>query len=49
VPSAEIVSKVLSQNNSNTTSLKNAGIATPSSKSQSSGEGALYEKLAAKK
>jgi hypothetical protein len=38
LPSAEVVSKVLSQNSSNTTFLKNAGIATPSPKPQSAGE-----------
>ena len=33
LPSAEVVSKVLSQNSSNNTFLKNAGLSTPSSKS----------------
>nr|TKV92879.1 hypothetical protein SEVIR_9G190000v2 [Setaria viridis] len=41
LPSADVVSKVLSQNSSNTTFLKNAGIPTSSSKSQSAGEEAL--------
>jgi DNA repair exonuclease SbcCD ATPase subunit len=49
LPSAEIVSKVLSQNSSNTTFLKNANIATPSSKSPSAGEEALREELAAER
>jgi molecular chaperone GrpE (heat shock protein) len=47
--SAEVVSKVLSQNSSNTTFLKNAGIATPSSKYPSAGEEALHEELAAER
>ncbi|KAG2562292.1 hypothetical protein PVAP13_8KG206701 [Panicum virgatum] len=33
LPSVEVVSKVLSQNSSNSTFLKNAGLSTPSSKS----------------
>ena len=33
LPSAQVVSKVLSQNSSNSTFLKNAGISTPSLKS----------------
>jgi hypothetical protein len=33
LPSAEVVSKVLSQNSSNNTFLKNVGLSTPSSKS----------------
>jgi hypothetical protein len=44
--SAEVVSKVLSQNSSNTTFLKNAGIATPSSRSSSTGEETLREEFA---
>jgi hypothetical protein len=46
LPSAEVVFKILSQNSSNTTFLKNAGIATPSSKSPLAGEEALHEGLA---
>jgi hypothetical protein len=49
LPNAEVVSKVLSRNSSNTTFLKNASIATPSLKSQSAGEEALHEELAAEK
>ncbi|RLM74215.1 hypothetical protein C2845_PM15G03500 [Panicum miliaceum] len=47
--SAEVVSKVLSQNSSNTTFLKNSSIGTPTSKSPSVGEAALCEELAAEK
>jgi hypothetical protein len=49
LPSAEVVSKVLSQNSSNTTFLKNAGIATPSSKAPSASEEPLREELAAER
>ncbi|PUZ50859.1 hypothetical protein GQ55_6G100100 [Panicum hallii var. hallii] len=49
LPSAKVVSKVLSENSSNTTFLKNAGVATPSSKSPSAGEEALHEELAAER
>ena len=49
-PSAEVVSKVLSQNNSNNTFLKNVGISTPSLKSPSSSdEEALRWELDAEK
>jgi len=42
LPSAEVVSKVLSQNSSNNMFLKNTGISSPSSKSLSpTGEEAL--------
>ncbi|RCV37939.1 hypothetical protein SETIT_8G103300v2 [Setaria italica] len=44
-----MVSKVLSQNNSNTTFLKNAGIPTTSSKYQSAGKEALRQELASEK
>ncbi|PUZ56773.1 hypothetical protein GQ55_5G360900 [Panicum hallii var. hallii] len=49
LPNSEVVSKVLSQNSSNTTFFKNTGIATPSSKSKSAGEEALHEELATEK
>jgi septal ring factor EnvC (AmiA/AmiB activator) len=49
LPSDEVVSKVLLQNRSNITFLKNAGILTPSSKSQSASEEALHEELTAEK
>nr|TKV95109.1 hypothetical protein SEVIR_9G339400v2 [Setaria viridis] len=45
LPSADVVSKVLSQNISNTTFLKNVGIPTRSSKSQSAGEEVLRQEL----
>ena len=49
-PSAEVVSKVLSQNSSNNTFLKNVGISTPSLKSPSSSdEEALRWELDAEK
>ncbi|KAG2583340.1 hypothetical protein PVAP13_6KG140500 [Panicum virgatum] len=41
LPSAEVVSKVLSQNSSNNTFLKNVGLSTPSSKSSQAREAAL--------
>uniref|UniRef100_K3ZNZ9 Uncharacterized protein n=1 Tax=Setaria italica TaxID=4555 RepID=K3ZNZ9_SETIT len=47
--SVDMVSKVLSQNNSNTTFLKNAGIPTTSSKYQSAGKEALRQELASEK
>ena len=40
--SAEVVSKVLSQNNFNSTFLRNASISAHSSKSSSAGEEALH-------
>ncbi|PUZ66858.1 hypothetical protein GQ55_3G377100 [Panicum hallii var. hallii] len=49
LPSAEVVSKILSQNSSNTIFLKNAGIATPSSKAPSASEEPLHEELAAER
>ena len=50
VPSAEVVSKVLSQNSSNNMFLKNTGISSPSSKSLSpTGEEALRWELDAEK
>ncbi|RLN11998.1 hypothetical protein C2845_PM09G13000 [Panicum miliaceum] len=51
LPSAEVVSKALSQASSNNTFLKNAGIAAPSSRSRrrSSSEALLREELDAKK
>ncbi|PUZ56650.1 hypothetical protein GQ55_5G343800 [Panicum hallii var. hallii] len=49
LPSAEVVSKVLSQNSSNTTFLKNAGIATTSSMAPSASEEELHEELAAER
>ncbi|KAF8742751.1 hypothetical protein HU200_013558 [Digitaria exilis] len=49
LPSAQVVSKVLSQGRSNDTFLNNAGIPDCSSRSHSSGEGALHSQLAAKK
>ncbi|KAF8711373.1 hypothetical protein HU200_029404 [Digitaria exilis] len=47
--SAEVVNKVLSQDSSNDTFLKNAGIAECSSRSRSYGETALRSQLAAEK
>ena len=49
LPSAEVVSKVLSQNSSNNTFLKNAGLSTPSSKSSLAREAALRRELNAQK
>ncbi|KAG2633892.1 hypothetical protein PVAP13_2NG257200 [Panicum virgatum] len=50
LPSVEVVSKVLSQNNSNSMFLKNASISTPSSKSPlSAAEVALHQELDAEK
>jgi hypothetical protein len=48
LPSAEVVSKVLSQNSSKRSFLKNAGIPTPSSKSPSPGEEDLNPEIVAK-
>ncbi|KAF8702147.1 hypothetical protein HU200_033074 [Digitaria exilis] len=47
--SAQVVNKVLSQDSSNDTFLKNAGIAEWSSRSRSSGEAALHSQLASEK
>ncbi|KAF8762284.1 hypothetical protein HU200_009632 [Digitaria exilis] len=47
--SAEVVNKVLWQDSSNGTFLKNAGIVECSSRSRSSGEDALCSQLAAEK
>lgn len=47
--SAEVVSKVLSRDNSNTTFLKNAGLQMSSKKSVTPTEAALQEELAAEK
>ena len=49
LPSAQVVSKVLSQNSSNNTFLKNAGLSTPSSKSSQAHEAALRRELNAQK
>ena len=49
LPSAQDVSKVLSQNSSNNTFLKNAGLSTPSSKSSPAREVALHRELNAQK
>ena len=49
LPSAEVVSKVLSQNSSNNIFLKNAGLSTPSSNSSPSREAALRQELNAQK
>ena len=49
LPSAEVVSKVLSQNSSNNTFLKNAGLSTPSSKSSPAREAVLHRELNAQK
>ena len=48
LPSAQVVSKVLSQNSSNNTFLKNAGLSTPS-KSSLAREAALCRELNAQK
>ena len=45
LPSAEVVSKVLSQCSSNNTFLKNAGLSTPSSMSSPAREAALRRQL----
>ena len=45
LPSTEVVFKVLSQNNSNNTFLKNAGLSTPSSKSSTARKAALRRQL----
>jgi len=49
LPSTEVVFKVLSQNNSNNTFLKNAGLSTPSSMSSPAREAALRRQLNAQK
>ena len=49
LPSAEVVSKVLSECSSNNTFLKNAGLSTPSSKSSPAREAALRRQLNAQK
>ena len=49
LPSAEVVSKVLSHNSSNNTFLKNAGLSTPSSKSSLAREAVLRRELNAQK
>ena len=49
LPSAEVVSKVLSQNSSNNTFLKNAGLSAPSSKSSPACEASLHRELNAQK
>ena len=49
LPSAQVVSKVLPQNSSNNTFLKNAGLSTPSSKSSLAREAALRRQLNAQK
>ena len=49
LPSAEVVSKVLSECSSNNTFLKNAGLSTPSSKSSPAREAALCRELNAQK
>ena len=49
MPSAQVVSKVLSQNSSNNIFLKNAGLSTPSSNSSPSREAALRQELNAQK
>lgn len=49
IPSAEIVSNILSQSSTNNTFLKNAGIPMSSKKSATSTERALREELAAAK
>ena len=49
LPSTQVVSKVLSQNSSNNTFLKNAGLSTPSSKSSLAREAALRRELNAQK
>jgi molecular chaperone GrpE (heat shock protein) len=47
MPSAQVVSKVLSQNTSNNTFLKNIGVSVNSKKSETSAEKAIKEQLAA--
>lgn len=47
LPSADVVSKVLSQSSCNTQFLKNVGIPTSSTKTETSTEKALREQLAA--
>ncbi|KAG2658180.1 hypothetical protein PVAP13_1KG263400 [Panicum virgatum] len=49
LPSTHVVSKVLSQNSSNNTFLKNVGLSTPSSKSSPAHEAALHRELNAQK
>ena len=49
LPSAEVVSKVLSQCSSNNTFLKNVGLSTPSSMSSPAREVALHRQLNAQK
>jgi len=49
LPSAEVVSKVLSECSSNNTFLKNAGLSTPSSKSSLAREAVLRRELNAQK
>ncbi|RCV32422.1 hypothetical protein SETIT_7G001500v2 [Setaria italica] len=49
LPSADVVSKVLSQNSSNTTFLKNASIPIGSSKSQLAVEEVLRQELASER
>jgi len=49
LPSAEVVSKVLSQCSSNNTFLKNAGLSTPFSMSSPAREAALCRQLNAQK
>ena len=49
LPSAEVVSKVLSQCSSNNTFLKNEGLCTPSSKSSPAREAVLHRELNAQK
>ena len=49
LPSAEVVSHVLSQCSSNNTFLKNAGLSTPSSKSSLAREAVLRRELNAQK
>ena len=49
LPSTQVVSKVLSQNSSNNTFLKNVGLSTPSSKSSPAHEAALHWELNAQK
>jgi len=49
LPSAEVVSKVLSKNSSNNTFLKSAGLSTLSSKSSPAREAVLHRELNAQK
>ncbi|KAG2570634.1 hypothetical protein PVAP13_7KG089000 [Panicum virgatum] len=49
LPSAQVVSKVLPQNSSNNTFLKNAGLSTPSSKSSLAREAVQHRELNAQK